>query len=517
MAAMASSSTITATHLTKLLEIRMTRNRSCKRSAAIIRTKFATKSTWSDHRRVQTTSLVAKCATMEGLLMREGKGMPEVGGGDEEKVVVEKEKYRYKVAGLVAAVMCLCNADRVVMSVAVVPLAAKHGWSSSFTGIVQSSFLWGYMFSSVIGGALVDKYGGKPILAWGVSLWSLATLITPWAADHSTVALLAVRACFGLAQGVTMPSMNILLSRWFPNDERASAVGVSMAGFQLGNVVGLLLTPYIISTFGISGPFIMFSSLGLIWLTSWVDGVTNDPGQCSVVSKSELDLIREGKVDSSVTTGGEHPPIGLLFMKLPSLAVILANLTNNWVSFRHFIDGLGYFVLLTWMPIYFQTVLNVNLTEAAWFSAVPWGMMAFSSYVAGAVSDHLIRAGYSLTLVRKIMQSVGFMGPAVSLLCLNVAKTPRTASVILTVALSLSSFSQAGFLLNIQDIAPQCAGLLHGIANSIGTLAAISSTIGAGIFLQWLGSFQAFLTLTALLYFGSSIFYNLQATGDRVF
>ncbi|GAB2226087.1 hypothetical protein Droror1_Dr00021874 [Drosera rotundifolia] len=190
------------------------------------------------------------------------------------------------------------------------------------------------------------------------------------------------------------------------------------------------------------GLLFMFSSLGLIWLTSWVDRVTNDPGQCAFVSKSELDLIREGKVDISVTTDGEHPAIGLLFTKLPSLAVILANLTNNW----------GYFVLLTWMPIYFQIVLNVNLTEVAWFSAVPWGMMVLSSYVAGAISDHLIRAGYSLTLVRKIMQSVGFIGPAVSLLCLNVAKTPKTASVILTTALSLSSFSQAGFLLNIQEL-----------------------------------------------------------------
>lgn len=44
---------------------------------------------------------------------------------------------RLKVVALVAAVMCLCNADRVVMSVAVVPLAAKHGWSNSFLGIVQ--------------------------------------------------------------------------------------------------------------------------------------------------------------------------------------------------------------------------------------------------------------------------------------------------------------------------------------------------------------------------------------------
>ncbi|GAB2284413.1 Probable anion transporter 3, chloroplastic [Dionaea muscipula] len=360
-------------------------------------------------------------------------------------VAAVEERYRYRVGCLVAMVMCLCNADRVVMSVAVVPLAAKFGWSGTFTGIVQSSFLWGYMISSVIGGALVDKYGGKTVLSWGVALWSFATLFTPLAANHSTLALLTVRACFGLAQGVTMPAMNILLSRWFPVDERATAVGVSMAGFQLGNVVGLLLTPSMISVFGISGPFVLFSSLGLTWLTTWVDGVTNDPRECSFVSHSELEVILQGKLGTSVlfTAGHEHPappPIGLLFSKLPSLAVILANLTNNW----------GYFVLLTWMPMYFQTVLNVNLKQAAWFSAVPWGVTAFSSFVAGVVSDHLIRAGYPLTFVRKTMQSVGFIGPAVSLLCLNIAETPRTASVILTMALSLSSFSQAGFLLNIQ-------------------------------------------------------------------
>jgi hypothetical protein len=44
---------------------------------------------------------------------------------------------RWKMVALVAAIMLLCNADRVVMSVAVVPLAAQHGWSSSFVGIVQ--------------------------------------------------------------------------------------------------------------------------------------------------------------------------------------------------------------------------------------------------------------------------------------------------------------------------------------------------------------------------------------------
>lgn len=56
-----------------------------------------------------------------------------------------------------------------------------------------------------------------------------------------------------------------------------------------------------------------------------------------------------------------------------------------------------------------------------------------------------------------------------------------------------------------------------GISNSAGTFAAIVSTIGTGYFVQWLGSFQAFLTVTAALYFATAIFWNLFATGERVF
>ncbi|KAL6998394.1 putative anion transporter 3, chloroplastic [Sarracenia purpurea var. burkii] len=373
---------------------------------------------------------------------------------------------------------------------------------------MKSSFLWGYIFSSVIGGALVDKYGGKRVIGWGVAFWSLATLLTPWAANHSTAGLLAARAFFGLAEGVALPSMNIILSRWFPNHERATAVGISMAGFHLGNVAGLVLTPIAMSsTAGISGPFIFFSSLGLLWLTTWAYGVTNDPAECRFIAKSELRLIQSGKSEAPAATDGKFPPLRLLLSKLPTWAIILANITNNW----------GYFVLLSWMPVYFKTVFNVNLKQAAWFSAIPWGTMAISGYIAGRLSDFLIKAGYSVTLVRKIMQSIGFIGPGVSLLLLNYAKTPLVASVFITAALSLSSFSQAGFLLNMQDIAPQYAGFLHGFSNSAGTIAAIVSTIGTGYFVQWLGSFQAFLTVTAGLYFITTIFWNLYATGERVF
>ncbi|KAG9155929.1 hypothetical protein Leryth_004169 [Lithospermum erythrorhizon] len=355
-------------------------------------------------------------------------------GGEEGRFVVAE---RLKVVALLGGVMCLCNADRVVMSVAIVPLAAKHGWNSSFLGIVQSSFLWGYILSSTVGGALVDKYGGKKVIAWGAGL-----VLAPVSFD----------------------------------------------------VIHWHLWSFILR---------LSASLVVIFIVS---GSQNDPRDSKYVERSELRLIQAGKSDAKVKKG-KLPSLQLLFSKLPTWAIIFANMMNNW----------GYFVLLTWMPVYFKTVFNVNLKQAAWFSAVPWGTMAISGYIAGVISDFLIKSGYTLTVVRKMMQSIGFIGPGVSLLCLNYAKTPEMASVYITLALSLSSFSQAGFFLNMQDIAPECAGFLHGISNSAGTFAAILSTVGTGFFVQWLGSFQAFLVLTACLYFAAAIFWNLFATAERVF
>jgi ACS family sodium-dependent inorganic phosphate cotransporter len=105
-----------------------------------------------------------------------------------------------------------------------------------------------------------------------------------------------------------------------------------MAGFHLGNVAGLLVTPIMLSTIGITGPFILFASLGLLWLSTWAHGVTNEPQESQFISKSELRLIQAGKTDSSPVRDGKFPPVRLLLSKLPTWAIIFANVTNNWVS-----------------------------------------------------------------------------------------------------------------------------------------------------------------------------------------
>uniref|UniRef100_A0A0E0FVU5 Major facilitator superfamily (MFS) profile domain-containing protein n=2 Tax=Oryza TaxID=4527 RepID=A0A0E0FVU5_ORYNI len=434
------------------------------------------------------------------------------GGGAEAQAVLAEfvTSERVKVAAMLGLALALCNADRVVMSVAIVPLSQAYGWTPSFAGVVQSSFLWGYLVSPIIGGALVDYYGGKRVMAYGVALWSLATFLSPWAAARSLWLFLSTRVLLGMAEGVALPSMNNMVLRWFPRTERSSAVGIAMAGFQLGNTIGLLLSPIIMSRAGIFGPFVIFGLFGFLWVLVWISAISGTPGENAQISAHELDYITRGQKLVKTQSGGERlrkvPPFSKLLSKWPTWALISANAMHSW----------GYFVILSWMPVYFKTIYHVNLREAAWFSALPWVMMAVLGYVAGVVSDRLIQNGTSITLTRKIMQTIGFVGPGVALLGLNAAKSPVIASAWLTIAVGLKSFGHSGFLVNLQEIAPQYAGVLHGMSNTAGTFAAILGTVGAGFFVDRMGSFRGFLILTSLLYFSSTLFWDIFATGERV-
>nr|GLL42961.1 probable anion transporter 4, chloroplastic isoform X2 [Ipomoea trifida] len=417
---------------------------------------------------------------------------------------------RVKVVAMVGLALALCNADRVVMSVAIVPLSVSRAWRQSFAGVVQSSFLWGYLISPIAGGTLADYFGGKVVMAWGVALWSLATFLTPWAAEFSIWMLLLMRMLLGIAEGVALPCMNNMIARWFPQTERSRAVGLAMAGFQLGSAIGLTLSPILMSKGGIFGPFVIFGLCGFLWVLVWVSAVSSTPERSHQISLHELQYIQNKgprhAVDSKTKTGKVIPPFRRLLSKPPTWSLIVANAMHSW----------GFFVILSWMPIYFKTIYHVDLRQAAWFSAVPWSVMALMGYFAGVLSDLMIQSGISVTLTRKVMQSIGFFGPCTALVGLTTAPTPVIASAWLTLAVGLKAFSHCGFLVNFQEIAPKYSGVLHGISNTGGTLAAIIGTVGAGFFVELVGSFKGFLLLTSFLYFSAAVFYNAFSTGEKV-
>jgi len=125
----------------------------------------------------------------------------------------EDSKHWAKVVGVCGFAALLCYLDRTNISTAIVAMAEQFGWNKQFCSIVMSAFFAGYGATQVWGGQLSDRYGGSAVLAAGLAIWSLATVLTPIAASLGTWQLLTARAVLGMAQGIAFPAIHALLAK----------------------------------------------------------------------------------------------------------------------------------------------------------------------------------------------------------------------------------------------------------------------------------------------------------------
>ncbi|KAM1053356.1 hypothetical protein ACFX2I_000811 [Malus domestica] len=118
--------------------------------------------------------------------------------------------------------------------------------------------------AEIAGGIWADTVGGKQVLAFGVIWWSITTILTHVAAKIGLPFLLVVRAFLGIGEGVAMPTMNNILSKWIPVAERSrflalpSLSGLSsfsfgsssfLSGFSSKMATTMLFDSYVIWTF----------------------------------------------------------------------------------------------------------------------------------------------------------------------------------------------------------------------------------------------------------------------------
>lgn len=124
--------------------------------------------------------------------------------------------------------------------------------------------------------------------------------------------------------------------RWFPQTERSRAVGIAMAGFQLGSAIGLTLAPILMSQGGIFGPFVIFGLSGFLWVLVWISATSSTPDQNPQISKSELDYIlnngrKSFRVENQAKRTKVIPPFRRLLSKPPTWSLIVANAMHSWV------------------------------------------------------------------------------------------------------------------------------------------------------------------------------------------
>ncbi|MCH1579710.1 MAG: MFS transporter [Luminiphilus sp.] len=405
----------------------------------------------------------------------------------------------------------ICMIDRIAISIAIIPMAAEHGWTTTLQGAVMSAFFLGYLILQIPAGYLSDRFGGKWVLGLGVIFWSLFTLLTPAAAMLGISALLVCRFLMGVAESVTWPSIYALYSQWIHPDRRASAVGLMNSGIAGGSVIALICTPWLISVWSWQGAFYLYGLLGVVWFIFWIYSAQSRPSplpewQSTVALAPQLTPAAPPLVAADEQI---YPRLTIRRMlhSRAVWAIAIAHISINW----------SLYLILSWFPTFVNREMGVDLQTAGLLALAPTVISLVMAPAAGRLFDRLVAKGYNRRTIRRVMQSVAFAGITLAMLTVTLTDSLMISVAVITLSNALGAFSIGGFATNHLDVAPNQAGLLMGVTN---TLAAVSS--GASVFVSgWIqdvsGGWDAVFYLAALVSVAGAFVYSLLADVDREF
>lgn len=335
-----------------------------------------------------------------------------------------------------------------------------YNWDSNVQGWILSAFFYGYIVTQIPGGYLAGKFGGKLLLGFGILCTSVLTLLTPPAAELGHNCIIILRIIEGLGEGVTFPAMHAMWAEWAPPLERSTLVSLSYAGAQLGTVVSLPLSGIISYYLGWSYVFYIFGALGVIWCLLWFWLASDSPKTHKTISNAEQDYIinsLHGQCSSK-----KNVPWLSIWKSLPLWAIIVPHFCYNWT----------FYTLLTLLPTYMEEILQFDIKENGFLSALPYLFCWIVMISTGFIADYLIKKqNWTTSAVRKIFTLIGMIGPAIFLVATGYIGCNYTVAVLfVTISSALGGFSMSGFNINHLDIAPSYAGILLGITNTFATI-----------------------------------------------
>jgi len=407
---------------------------------------------------------------------------------------------RYRVACMLFVTVAINYLDRSNLSVASTELARDFRLDPVRLGIIFSGFGWAYAFFQVPGGWLVDRIGPRAMYASACGLWSLATLAQGFA--HAFLMLLGLRLLLGLFEAPAFPICNRLVTEWFPENERAGAIGFYTAGQYAGLA---LLTPQLVYAqmrFGWRSVFMITGGIGLFWAAFWYVAY-RDPSKSRRMSPGERDHIRAGG-------GGVDGPrgAGLRFaLNQADLRLVLSRRKLWGIYLGQFaLNAIPWF-FLTWFPTYLVTYRHFDFIQEGFSASIPF-IAAFAGVLAaGVFSDWLVRRGVSQSVARKA-PIIGGMLLSTSVVCANFSAEPRWIVFFLTLAFFGNGFASITWVL-VSLMAPRrLLGLTGGVFNFFGNLSSMIVPLVIGVIVKY-GGFAHALAFVSALALGGALSYIL--------
>jgi MFS transporter, ACS family, D-galactonate transporter len=401
---------------------------------------------------------------------------------------------RFRIMGLLFVTVVINYLDRSNISIAAPSLASDFHLDPVQLGLVFSAFSWTYTPFQLPGGWLVDRVHPRILYPVTIMLWSLATLSLGLA--NGLVMLIALRMAVGFFEVPTFLINNRIATTWFGEKERATCIAVYTAAESVGLA---FLTPVLVwlkLEFGWPSVFFVTGTLGLFWSFVFFHSY-RDPAEHPQVNAAEIRKIADsGGIPDLSRRSAAHRAANKGSL-LRDLGVVLGRRKLWGIYFGHFVWGTVGTFFRTWFPTYLVTYRHFTFIKAGFYISLPFLAVFVGVLVSGAVSDLLVRRGFSLTFARKA-PIIGGLIFSTSIVGANYVDSEPLIILFLTFAFFCNGVASIHWSLVSATAPERLIGLTSSMFNFMGGLAGILSPIVIGFLLR-AGDFRLPLVFIAVI------------------
>ncbi|XP_015784631.1 sialin [Tetranychus urticae] len=425
--------------------------------------------------------------------------------------------YRYFIMAIIFIATVVVFSVRNVINVAIIAMvdkssanhstSARFDWNQHDQGIVLGSYYYTYAPIQIVAGALTDKFDPVHLMIGAQVISTICSFITPYSASMGVFYIAGVRMLMGLVHGVTLPTMYVLIEKWFLPSEIGLAQGLMASGCDFGNAMVTVFAAWISSKSlwgGWPAGFFIMGIINVIFLIVWTVMVSSSPQSNRFVSNYEKNLLKINMHSTDKTQKKKATPWIKLLTSIPLWSIII---TKGLI-------GLAYSVIQTKVPVYLASVLGYDIQNNGLINSLFYIAVALSQLVCGPLSNYIITKGWlSKIITRKLFESIALAGIISSLV--TVCYSDDNSHLIiacLILAMFSYGFNLGGDVPIIPEMAPALVGTAFGISNALACAsgfiapALVGAILGdnAGSQSKWILAFQivAALQLIALLLFG---------------
>lgn len=416
---------------------------------------------------------------------------------------------RYLIMVMLFITVVINYLDRSNLSIAAPALKDEFGLDTVHEGLILSAFGWTYAAMQIPGGWLVDRVSPRVLYAAALILWSAATFFMGFAG--SFVILFVLRLAVGALEAPAYPINNRVVTTWFPEKERATAI----AFYTSGQFVGLaFLTPvlaWLQHHFGWHMVFVSTGLVGIVWGVLWFL-VYREPRQFKGANAAEIELIQQGGgvVDLEKRVTEKKAPfrwndLGLVMSKRKLWGVYLGQFCLT--------STLWFF--LTWFPTYLVKYRGMDFIKSGFLASVPFLAAFVGVLCSGVLSDFLVRRGASVGLARKLPIILGLL---ISTSMIGANFTDSTPWVIFFLAVAFFGNGLASITWSlVSTLAPvRLLGLTSGVFNFVGNLSSICTPIVIGLLVSKDSFAPAIVYVSSLALLGALSYILLVGKVERI-